>query len=138
MELTNHYEEMKKPKGKKQQKIDFIEKMEKKKNGGSQNAIKEEEDNQKNKLKRIFPDTLEKSEKGIINLKSKISKLEMKLRRKEEFKQIALGTSKLNYMDPRITVGWCKNHEVPIDKIFTRSIRDKFPWAMYCKPDYNF
>ena len=28
--------------------------------------------------------------------------------------------------------------EVPIDKIFTKSIRDKFPWAMYCKPDYNF
>ena len=74
----------------------------------------------------------------ISNLKSKISKLEMKLRRKEEFKQIALGTSKLNYMDPRITVGWCKKNEVPIDKIFTKSIRDKFPWAMYCKPDYNF
>ena len=135
MELTNHYEEMKKPKGKKQQKIDFIEKMEKKK---QKNEKKEEEDNQKNKIKRTFPDTLEKSEKVIINLKSKISKLEIKLRRKEEFKQIALGTSKLNYMDPRITVGWCKTNEVPIDKIFTRSIRDKFPWAMYCKPDYNF
>jgi DNA topoisomerase-1 len=128
MELTNHYDELKKPKGKKQQKI------EKKKN--EKNLETENED--KNKLKRIHPDTLDKCEKLISNLKSKISKLEMKLRRKEEFKQIALGTSKLNYMDPRITVGWCKTNEVPIDKIFTKSIRDKFPWAMYCKPDYNF
>ena len=129
MELTSHYEDMKKSKGKKQQKID------KKKN---EKNYETDEENQKNKLKRIFPETLEKCEKGILGLKSKISKLEIKLRRKEEFKQIALGTSKLNYMDPRITVGWCKTNEVPIDKIFTRSIRDKFPWAMYCKPDYNF
>jgi DNA topoisomerase-1 len=128
MELTNHYDELKKPKGKKQQKI------EKKKN--EKNSETEHEE--KNKLKRIYPDTLDKCEKLISNLKSKISKLEMKLRRKEEFKHIALGTSKLNYMDPRITVGWCKKNEVPIDKIFTKSIRDKFPWAMYCKPDYNF
>ena len=41
-------------------------------------------------------------------------------------------------MDPRITVGWCKKNEVPIERIFTKSIRDKFPWAMYTKPDFNF
>lgn len=130
MQLTNHYEDLKKPKGKKQQKAE-MKKKEKEK-------FEEENDNQKNKLKRIYPDTKEKCEKAIENLKSKISKLEVKLRKKEEFKQIALGTSKLNYMDPRITVSWCKTNEVPIDKIFTKSIRDKFPWAMYCKPDYEF
>ena len=30
---------------------------------------------------------------------------------------IALGTSKLNYLDPRISVQWCKTHEVPIEKV---------------------
>lgn len=41
-------------------------------------------------------------------------------------------------MDPRITVGFCKNNEIPIERIFTKSIRDKFPWAMYSNPDYKF
>ena len=26
---------------------------------------------------------------------------------KEDLKNVALGTSKINYMDPRITVAWC-------------------------------
>ena len=30
---------------------------------------------------------------------------------------ISLGTSKLNYLDPRISVQWCKTHEVPIEKV---------------------
>ena len=30
---------------------------------------------------------------------------------------IDLGTSKLNYLDPRISVQWCKTHEVPIEKV---------------------
>lgn len=36
---------------------------------------------------------------------------------KEDLKTVALGTSKINYMDPRITVAWCKRHEVPIEKV---------------------
>ena len=32
---------------------------------------------------------------------------------------ICLGTSKLNYLDPRITVQWCKTHKVPIEKVWT-------------------
>eukprot|EP00965_Chrysotila_dentata_P061211 2027663-Pleurochrysis_carterae.AAC.7 len=33
---------------------------------------------------------------------------------KEEIKNVSLGTSKINYNDPRITVAWCKLHDVPI------------------------
>ena len=36
---------------------------------------------------------------------------------KEENKTIALGTSKLNYLDPRISVAWCKKYDVPIEKV---------------------
>ena len=36
---------------------------------------------------------------------------------KEDLKTVALGTSKINYLDPRITVAWCKRHEVPIEKV---------------------
>ena len=45
----------------------------------------EDDDNSKNKLKRVFPDNIEKTEKCIQGLKSKIEKLEAKLRRKVKF-----------------------------------------------------
>ena len=90
------------------------------------------------KLKKVFPNDKEKLKKLITNLKEKIKKMDIKLKEREDNKQVALGTSKLNYMDPRITVSWCKKFEVNIEKIFSKSIRDKFPWAMYVDPDYQF
>ena len=44
----------------------------------------------------------------------------------------------LQYMDPRITVAWCKRCEVPIDKVFARTLRDKFNWAMAAKSTWKF
>ena len=48
----------------------------------------------------------------------------------DENKQIALGTSKLNYLDPRISVAWCKKNNVPIEKVFNKTQRQKFEWAI--------
>ncbi|GBE60860.1 DNA topoisomerase i [Babesia ovata] len=62
----------------------------------------------------------------------------IKMRIKDDNKTVALGTSKINYMDPRITVAFCKRYEVPIEKIFNKSLRTKFPWAMYASADYVF
>nr|BAN65583.1 DNA topoisomerase [Babesia bovis] len=62
----------------------------------------------------------------------------IKMRIKDDNKTVALGTSKINYMDPRITVAFCKRYEVPIEKIFNKSLRTKFPWAMYAGADYIF
>jgi DNA topoisomerase I len=45
---------------------------------------------------------------------------------KEDNKTIALGTSKINYLDPCISVAWCKKYEVPIAKIFNKSLHEKF------------
>jgi DNA topoisomerase-1 len=45
-------------------------------------------------------------------------------------KEIALSTSSLNYIDPRITVSWCKRVEMPIEKIYTKTALEKFSWAM--------
>ena len=47
----------------------------------------------------------------------KIEKMERDMQTKEDMKTVALGTSKINYMDPRITVAWCKRHEAPIEKV---------------------
>ena len=62
------------------------------------------EDSEIGKLKKVFPKDKSKVETIIKNLKDKISKMEHKLQDREDNKEIALGTSKLNYMDPRITV----------------------------------
>jgi len=51
---------------------------------------------------------------------------------------VALGTSKINYMDPRITISWCKKKEMPIEKVFQTTLRSKFAWAMGTDPDYAF
>ncbi|KAL6107141.1 uncharacterized protein ACO6RY_10833 [Pungitius sinensis] len=69
----------------------------------------------------------------------KLLKLELQAMDKEENKQIALGTSKLNYLDPRISVAWCKNMGVKIEKIYNKSQRDKFAWAInMTEDDFEF
>ena len=42
----------------------------------------------------------------------KIKALGIRVRDKDDNKEVALGTSKINYMDPRITVAWCKRVRV--------------------------
>jgi DNA topoisomerase-1 len=55
---------------------------------------------------------------------------------KDENKTTALSTSKINYIDPRISAVWCFRHNVPIDKIFNKSLRVKFQWAIDVDPDW--
>lgn len=79
-------------------------------------------------------------------LKAKVDKLEARLNKKEiektnkdEGKSIALGTSKLNYLDPRISVAWCKRFDVPIEKVYNATQRAKFRWAIeMTKQDFVF
>ena len=58
-----------------------------------------------------------KCKEQLTNALEKLEKAETDLALKEEMKEIALGTSKLNYLDPRITVQWCKTHTVPLEKV---------------------
>ncbi|KAI2489568.1 DNA Topoisomerase I (eukaryota) [Fragilaria crotonensis] len=76
--------------------------------------------------------------KRITAWSGKIAKMEMDLKHKDDNKEVSLGTSKINYMDPRISVAWCKRNEVPIEKIFSKTLRDKFNWAMAVEPDWQF
>lgn len=81
----------------------------------------------------------EKKKKQLDRLKEQLTKLEIQETDRDENKTIALGTSKLNYLDPRISVAWCKKHGVPIEKIFNKTQRDKFRWAIeMAGEDYNF
>lgn len=59
-----------------------------------------------------FPDsflihrTVESKKKAVQRIEEQLMKLEVQATDREENKQIALGTSKLNYLDPRISVAW--------------------------------
>lgn len=80
----------------------------------------------------------DQARKKIENWNKKIEKAEMDLKHKDDNKEVSLGTSKINYMDPRISVAWCKRNEVPIEKIFSKTLRDKFNWAMAVPPTWEF
>ena len=84
------------------------------------------------------PKNLETCLKKIAKLKEQIDKKEIVAKNKEDNKAVALGTSRINYMDPRITISWCKSKEVPIEKIFATTLRSKFAWAMNNEPSWNF
>ncbi|OII77302.1 DNA topoisomerase I [Cryptosporidium andersoni] len=91
---------------------------------------------------RKFPINLSSNseiiQKKLDSIKTKLSNLELKIKIKDDNKTVSLNTSKLNYMDPRISVAFCKKYELPIDKVFNRSLRTKFPWAMYTRSDFSF
>lgn len=54
----------------------------------------------------IYSSDMEKRKKAVEKLREQLAKLELQATDKEENKEIALGTSKLNYLDPRISVAW--------------------------------
>jgi len=70
--------------------------------------------------------------------RTQLERAELAARVKEDLKTVALGTSKINYLDPRITVAWCKRNDVPIEKVFNRSLLTKFGWAMENEPSFVF
>lgn len=63
-------------------------------------------------------------------LKLKLKKLIIKKEIKIELSNVSLGTSIANYIDIRIIVAWIKKFNIPIDKILTKTLQDKFSWAM--------
>ncbi|KAJ3680849.1 hypothetical protein LUZ60_015338 [Juncus effusus] len=85
--------------------------------------------------RNLAPEAIEKK---ISQMDARIEKMELDKKVKEAMKNIALGTSKINYLDPRISVAWCKRHEVPIEKIFNKSLLAKFAWSLDVEPDYRF
>uniref|UniRef100_A0A7N6F677 DNA topoisomerase I n=1 Tax=Anabas testudineus TaxID=64144 RepID=A0A7N6F677_ANATE len=82
---------------------------------------------------------VESKKKAVQRIEEQLMKLEVQATDREENKQIALGTSKLNYLDPRISVAWCKKFGIPIEKIYNKTQREKFAWAIdMADEDFEF
>lgn len=82
----------------------------------------------KKKLNELEKDK-ESNNKKIKKIKEYIKSQKHKKDLKMELKNISLGTSKTNYIDPRITVAFLKKHNIPVEKIFSSTLREKFFWA---------
>lgn len=69
---------------------------------------------------------------------AKIKTLKLKKETKQKMKNVSLGTSKANYIDPRIIFAYLKRFEIPYEKVFTQSNIKRFKWAESVDADYKF
>jgi DNA topoisomerase-1 len=74
----------------------------------------------------------------IAKIKKQIAELKAKKKIKIELKSVSLETSKVNYIDPRITVAFIKKHNLPVDKIFSKTLQDRFKWAFDVDENWKF
>ncbi|KAF2858760.1 hypothetical protein K470DRAFT_272146 [Piedraia hortae CBS 480.64] len=74
--------------------------------------------------------TVEKLEAQVEKINDRIATLQTQTEDRENNKEVALGTSKINYIDPRLTVVFTKKFDVPIEKLFSKTLREKFQWAL--------
>lgn len=100
------------------------------------NKLKDLINESKLKLKKI--PKIPKNKSKILKMKNVIKKMQAKRNIKIELKNIALGTSKINYIDPRITFAFLKKHNIPYDKIFSKTLIEKFKWAESVNDNYKF
>ena len=68
----------------------------------------------------------------------KIRELKAKLETKKHMKEVATGTAKINYIDPRITVAFAKKHDIELGKVFNKVQQKKFKWAEDVGPRWTF
>ncbi|KAI1815374.1 eukaryotic DNA topoisomerase I [Poronia punctata] len=87
-----------------------------------------------NKTKKVEAEgkapTVEKIEANIGKIEDRIKTLQLQAADRDGNKEVALGTSKINYIDPRLTVVFAKRYDVPIEKFFSKTLREKFHWAI--------
>ena len=80
----------------------------------------------------------EEYNKKINRIDSKILLLKLKKDTKSKMKNVSLGTSKMNYIDPRIVFAFMKRFQIPEEKLFTKTLLSRFQWASEVDRDYRF
>ncbi|RDW78101.1 putative topoisomerase i protein [Coleophoma crateriformis] len=87
-----------------------------------------------NKTKKVEAEgksaNVEKYLAAIEKMDQRIATMMVQAEDREGNKEVALGTSKINYIDPRLTVVFAKKFNVPIEKFFSKTLREKFTWAI--------
>jgi len=99
----------------------------------------EEEEAELEKEKKAvvsLPQSVQQCEKQILAINERILKTKVRMVEKGELRNVALSTSKLNYLDPRISVAFCKRINLPIERVFQKALREKFTWALDTPPEF--
>ncbi|CBH14292.1 DNA topoisomerase type IB small subunit,putative [Trypanosoma brucei gambiense DAL972] len=86
------------------------------------------------KFLRSFPRDIEAE---IGKHEKRLKDVENMLKMKQDNKTVSLGTSKVNYIDPRIVCSWANENNVPISRLFSATLQKKFPWALKAR-DFTF
>jgi DNA topoisomerase-1 len=128
--LCNHQKNISKSFGDQIEKIDDRLKELKKK--------RKELEGEKDNISKDDKEKIKKINEKINKIKTQILETENKKDLKMELKNLSLTTSKTNYIDPRITISFFKKHKLPLEKIFSQTLRDKFFWAMDVSTDWIF
>jgi DNA topoisomerase-1 len=74
----------------------------------------------------------------VAKIEIKIKTLKLKKETKIKMKNVSLGTSKNNYIDPRIIFAFIKKFEIPPEKLFTKVLIKRFEWANKVDKNYRF
>lgn len=104
-----------------------------KKMGDNDTKTKKLQDNEK-KLEEKLKDVSTVKQKAAA--KAAIERNRAKL--EEAMFNLSTSTSKVNYLDPRITIAWAKKGQVPIEKLYNKQQLKKFVWAMDIDPTWQF
>ncbi len=81
----------------------------------------------------------EKKKKDMVKIvDAKINTLRLKISTKSKMKNVSLGTSKNNYIDPRIIFAFIKKYNIPEEKLFNKTLLKRFEWARNVSKDYKF
>jgi DNA topoisomerase-1 len=91
-------------------------------------------DLRKKKAKYIAKKDTEKADKTEVKIKLYKLKKDTKLK----MKNVSLSTSKNNYIDPRIIFAFIKRFDIPIEKLMTQQLIERFKWASNVDKDYKF
>ncbi len=102
----------------------------------SQLDSKDLKERDKQTLKKSYRQKIENYKTRILKNKQRIKEMELKVDLKSKTKNIALGTSKTNYCDPRVGISWCRDFEVNLEKIYNKAMQAKFSWALSVEKDY--
>jgi DNA topoisomerase-1 len=79
-----------------------------------------------------------KNKEKLLNVNKKIQLLKLKKESKLNMKNVSLGTSKQNYIDPRIIFAFIKKYDIPQERLFTEQLLNRFQWASLVNSDYRF
>jgi len=92
--------------------------------------------NDKALLKKNYKDKIKRLQERLEKKKKQINDFKLKKELKEKTKNIALGTSRQSYCDPRIGISFCKSIDIPLEKVYNKSMQEKFSWALECKDNF--